>query len=114
VTPVYDENGELINYICVQQKIRISKEREIRAERKNFKLLRKCLDEYSFFIFANAQTWDEDAENIFGYYTEAVLVMPMTRPPTEADSELGLPGRLLQQARIAGKMSGDGWRVRAE
>lgn len=34
VTPVYDENGELINYIGVQQKIRISKECELRAERK--------------------------------------------------------------------------------
>ena len=119
VTPIYNENGELVNYIGIQQDITESKEREreLRAERERFRLLIESVDEYAYLVVGHdgdIQTWNGGAENLFGYDTEAALGMPMTRLHTEDDLESGLPERLLQQARIAGGVSDDGWRVRAD
>ena len=119
VTPIHGENGELVRYIGIQQDVTESKERkrELRAERERFRLLIESTDEYAFLVVGadgDIQTWNEGAANLFGYDTEAALGMPVSRLHAAADRESGLTDRLLQQARIAGEVSDDGWRVRAD
>jgi PAS domain S-box-containing protein len=119
VTPVYDDDGELVNYIGIQQDVteRKERERELRAEREQFRLLVESADEYAFIVVGEdgaIQTWNDGAENLFGYDAAAAVGMPMARLHTETDREAGRSERLLQQARIAGEASDDGWRVRAD
>jgi PAS domain S-box-containing protein len=119
VTPIYDEAGDLVNHIGIQQDVTKRKERgrELQAEREQFQLLTESVEEYAFLVVGedgDIQTWNEGARNLFGYDTETALGMPMARLHTEAQRKSGLPLRLLQQARIAGESSDDGWRVRAD
>ena len=119
VTPVYDDDGELVNHVGIQQDVTDIREsqRELRAERERFQLLIENVDEYAFFLMGadgDIQTWNEGAKTLFGYESAAVLGTSMARLHTESDREASLPDRLLQQARLAGESSDDGWRVRAD
>lgn len=119
VTPVYDEADDLINYIGIQQDVTEQKEqeRELRAEQERFELLTESVEEYAFIVVdegGDIQTWNEGAMDLFEYGAETALGMPMAHLHPEADRESGLPTRLLQQARIAGESSDEGWRVRAD
>ena len=93
------------------------RERELSEERERFRLLTESVEEYAFLVVGEdgtVQTWNESAETMFGYDAETALGMPMAELHPEADRESGLPGRLLQQARVAGESGHEGWRVRAD
>ena len=93
------------------------RERELVEERERFRLLTESVDEYAFLIVAEdgtVQTWNEGAENLFGYDADAAVGMSMAAFHPETDRESGLPERLLQQARVAGESAHEGWRVRAD
>lgn len=119
VTPIFNEAGELVNHVGIQQdvtKIRES-QRELRAERERFELLIESTDEYAFLIVGEdglIQTWNDGAANLFGYDTDTAVGMPMAELHPGNQREARLPDRLLQQARHAGEASDDGWRVRAD
>uniref|UniRef100_UPI002612E6A2 PAS domain S-box protein n=1 Tax=Halorientalis sp. TaxID=1931229 RepID=UPI002612E6A2 len=93
------------------------REQDLFEERERFRLLAESVDEYAFLIVDEEgviQTWNEGAEDTFGYDAEAAIGMGIAELHPEADRESGLPGRLLQQARIAGESAHEGWRVRAD
>jgi PAS domain S-box-containing protein len=93
------------------------RERELFAERERFRLLTESVDEYAFLVVdegGTIQTWSENAEAMFGYDAEAAIGMSMAELHPQADREWVLPDRLLQQAKIAGGSSHEGWRVRAD
>lgn len=95
----------------------IERQRELFEERERFRLLTESVDEYAFLVVdenGTVQTWNEGAENLFGYDADVAVGMPMAAFHPEADRESGLPERLLQQARVAGESSHEGWRVRAD
>ena len=92
------------------------RKRELFEERERFRLLTESVDEYAFLLVdedGDLQTWNEGAENLFGYDAEAAADLSMGDLHPEADREAGLPERLLEQARIAGESAHEGWRVRA-
>ena len=119
VTPIFDEAGELVNHVGIQQDVTTVREsqRELRAERERFELLMESTDEYAFLTADDEgliQTWNDSAANLFGYDETAARGMPIRNLHSTAEREAGRPDRLLQQARHAGEASDDGWRVRAD
>jgi PAS domain S-box-containing protein len=119
VTPIFNEAGELVNHVGIQQDVTAVREsqRELRAERERFELLMESIDEYAFLTVDEEgliRTWNDSATNLFGYDETAALGMPIRNLHPTAEREAGRPGRLLQQARHAGEASDDGWRVRAD
>ena len=119
VTPIFDEAGELVNHVGIQQDVTAVREsqRELRAERERFELLIESTDEYAFFIVDDdgaIETWNDGAANLFGYDTATALGMSMADLHPAADREAGLPDRLLQQVRHADEAADTGWRVRAD
>jgi PAS domain S-box-containing protein len=119
VTPIFDDAGELVNHVGIQQDVTTVREsqRELRAERERFELLMESTDEYAFLSVdeeGSIQTWNDSAANLFGYDEAAALGMPIRKLHSTADHDAGRPDRLLQQARHTGEASDDGWRVRAD
>ncbi|GGJ08373.1 hypothetical protein GCM10008995_17780 [Halobellus salinus] len=119
VAPIYDEAGELVNHVGIQQDVTAVREsqRELQAERERFELLIESTDEYAFLVVDEdgaISTWNDGAANLFGYDDETAVGMPMGELHPAPDREAGLPDRLLQQARYAGEASDEGWRVRAD
>ncbi|ERH10027.1 MAG: PAS sensor histidine kinase [halophilic archaeon J07HX64] len=93
------------------------RERELFEERERFRLLTESVDEYTFLVVDEAgviQTWNENAEETFGYDAEAAIGMSIAELHPEAERANKLSDRLLEQARVAGESSHDGWRVRAD
>ncbi|MBB6646242.1 PAS domain S-box protein [Halobellus ruber] len=93
------------------------RERALYEEREQFRLLTESVDEYAFFIVDEEgviRTWNDGTADTFGYDAEAAVGTSIAELHPEADRESGLPGRLLQQARIAGESAHEGWRVRAD
>ena len=119
VTPIFNEGGELVNHVGIQQDVTAVREsqRELRAERERFELLLESTEEYAFLTVDEEgliRTWNDSAANLFGYDEAAALGMPIGDLHSTAEREAGRPDRLLQQARHAGEASDDGWRVQAD
>lgn len=118
VTPVY-EDGKLVNRIGIQQDVtaEVRRKQRLYEERERFRLLTESINDYAFFVTdadGIIQTWNAGAENLFGYDAETALGMPMAELHSEAGRKSGLSKRLIQQARLAGESSDEGWRVRAD
>ncbi|WP_338072728.1 PAS domain S-box protein [Haloglomus irregulare] len=60
------------------------------------------------------RTWNAGAEELYGYDAETAVGMSVAAFHPESDRASGLTDRLLQQTRIAGEASHEGWRVRAD
>lgn len=119
ITPVTDDRGVVRNYIGIQQDVTERREREQKlfAERERFRLLLESVDEYAFLVVdeeGRIQTWNENAESLFGYGEQAAVGMSIAGLHPVDDRETGLPDRLLDQARIAGQSAHEGWYVGAD
>ena len=119
ITPVTDDRGTVRNYIGIQQDVTDRREREQKlfAERERFRLLLESVDEYAFLAVdeeGRIQTWNENAESLFGYDEEAAVGMSTAELRRTDDREVGVSDRLLDQARIAGQSAHEGWYVRAD
>lgn len=93
------------------------RERALFEERERLRLLTESVDEYAFFIVGAdgaIQTWNEGVESTFAYDAERWLDTQMSMLYPAADRDRGLPKRLLQQARVAGESTHEGWLVRAD
>ncbi|OSO94565.1 hypothetical protein B9H04_14035 [Halorubrum ezzemoulense DSM 17463] len=119
ITPVTDDQGTVRNYIGIQQDVTDRREREQKlfAERERFRLLLESVDEYAFLAVdeeGRIQTWNENAESLFGYDEEAAVGMSTAELHRTDDREVGVSDRLLDQARSAGQSAHEGWYVRAD
>ena len=114
ITPVYDD-GDLVNYIGIQQDVtdEVRRKKELYAERERFRLLTESVEEYAFVAVdegGTIRTWNAGASACFGYDADAAVGTSVTELYPESDR----PERLLQQARIAGESTDEGWQVRAD
>ncbi|ESS05707.1 MAG: PAS sensor histidine kinase [uncultured archaeon A07HB70] len=93
------------------------RERALYEERERFRLLTESVDEYAFLVVdedGTVQTWNESAEQLFGYDAEAAAGLPLADLHRTSSQASGLTARLLQQARIAGESAHEGRLVRAD
>ena len=95
----------------------VNREQELLEERERFRLLTESVDEYAFLTVdegGTVQTWNPGAASLFGYDADTAIGMSISELHPESDRESGLPGRLLQQARIGGESAHEGYQVRAD
>ena len=114
ITPVYDD-GDLVNYIGIQRDVtdEVRRKRTLYGERERFRLLTESVEEYAFVAVDEAgtiRTWNSGASDCFGYDADAAVGTSVTELYPDPDR----PKRLLQQARIAGESTDEGWQVRAD
>jgi PAS domain S-box-containing protein len=93
------------------------REKQLFQERERFQMLVDAVDEYAFVVLnddATIATWNDGAEQLFGYDEQAAVGMQMAalHPPDERADDV--PTRLLKQARIAGTSADSGTRVRSD
>ena len=117
-TPVYDEKTPTrILATATDISALKAREQEVLEEREQFRLLIESVEEYVFLVVdedGTIQTWNDSAEDLFGYNTGTALDMSMAELHPETDRESERPERLLQQARIAGESTHEGRRVCAD
>ena len=86
---------------------------ELSEEREQLRLLIDSLDEYAFVVLdddGRIQRWNAGAESLFGYEATTATGMAVERLLPESRREIA--DRLLQQARVAGESSDEGWYAR--
>ena len=118
-TPDYDDDGNPTRVLATATDISALKTREqaVSEEREQFRLLIESVEEYTFLVVDEdhtVQTWNDSARALFGYDTKTALGMSVSELHPESDRESKLSERLLQQARIGGESTDEGWRIRAD
>jgi PAS domain S-box-containing protein len=80
-----------------------------------FQLLVESVVDYAIFMLdpqGVITNWNAGAERIKGYKAAEIIGQHFSRFYTEADRANGVPQRGLEHARLHGKFSAQGWRVR--
>ncbi|MFC7187474.1 PAS domain S-box protein [Halorubrum yunnanense] len=119
VRPVSGDSGSVESLVVSARDVtkRHRQQRELFEERERFRLLTESVDDYAFLIIGeegDIQTWNESAEQMFGYDAEAAIGMSTDRLHPESDRKSGVADRLIKQARITGESAHEGRRVRAD
>lgn len=86
---------------------------ELSEEREQLRLLIDSLDEYAFVVLdgdGRVQRWNTGAESLFGY--ESTDATGMAVEELLPEDRQSVAERLLQQARVAGESSDEGWYTR--
>ena len=82
-----------------------------------FRLLVDRVLDYAIFLLTtdgHIASWNAGAERVKGYTAEEIIGQSFERFYTPEDRDAGLPRRLLAEARVAGRVEDEGWRVRKD
>lgn len=131
LTALHDDQNDLIGFSKVtrdltERKIAEDKAKEYTCDlqRRNEELQRseeryhKMVDEvedYAIILLDKEgliQNWNKGAEKIKGYLEEEIVGKSFSNFYLPKDREIGLPNKLLAQAREQGKAVHEGWRMR--
>ena len=91
--------------------------RESRSSSEHFRLLVEGADDYAIFSLdpeGRVLDWNEGAERLTGYGTEAIAGQHFSRFYMSGDIREGRPQKQLDRALAAGRCEEEGWRVRAD
>ncbi|MBS1605022.1 MAG: PAS domain S-box protein [Bacteroidetes bacterium] len=75
------------------------------------------IQDYAIFLLdaeGNILTWNKGAAAIQGYTADEVIGKPVSIFYTASDNQKGEPSRHLEEARLGGSQSSEGWRVRKD
>src|SRR5256885_3334748 len=82
-----------------------------------YRLLVQSILDYAIYLLdpnGFVTSWNAGAERIKGFQTEEIIGQHFSTFYTPEDREAGIPNRVLETARRAGKFEGEGWRVRKD
>ncbi|MDO9395792.1 MAG: bifunctional diguanylate cyclase/phosphodiesterase [Herbiconiux sp.] len=80
-----------------------------------FRYLVEAVEDYSIYFLTPdgvVASWNAGAERVKGYAPEEIVGSHFSRFFTDDDRLAGVPDALLRQAREAGRMTTEGWRVK--
>lgn len=89
----------------------------LRESENRLRLLLDAVTEFALFTLdpnGIIESWNTGAEQMKGYTTEEALGRHFSMLYTAEDRNDGLPGRLLERARVEGFHAQTGWRVRKD
>lgn len=133
ITALHDDNGNNIGFLKVTRDLTDKRNNEDRLrnfterlQRKNEELRlaqqehQKMISEvqdYAIILLdkdGNIKNWNTGAEYIKGYSAKEIIGKNFNEFYTKEDREKKLPEQLLEEARDAGKVAHEGWRVRKD
>ena len=88
--------------------------RQLQRKRQQFELLTENIDEYAFLVLDSdgiITSWNDGAENLFGYDPETAVGMSATVLHPGSDQQENIIQRLLTQASMQGESAHEGRRM---
>jgi PAS domain S-box-containing protein len=119
ITAVHDDVGEVIGFAKVTRDLteRKAAEDELRRSEERYHHMVAEVQDYAIILLnieGEIQNWNAGARKIKGYEESEVLGRKFEIFYTPEDRAVGLPSKLLEQARETGKAVQEGWRVRKD
>ncbi|HEY8968146.1 MAG TPA: PAS domain S-box protein, partial [Puia sp.] len=90
---------------------------ELLASENRFHLLVDAIEDYGIFqvdINGHIESWNMGAQKIKGYTAEEVIGKPISIFYSQEDIEKRLPQQNLEMAKVHGRYSSEGWRIRKD
>ena len=136
-TPLFDASGDLVGGVNMLVDITDRKQGEqalqrlnealeqrdeqrsgqLRASEQRFRMLVEGVVDYAIFMLdpnGFVTNWNPGAARIKGYTAEEIIGRHFSQFYTEEDRQNGLPEKVPEAARRAGKFEAEGWRVRKD
>jgi PAS domain S-box-containing protein len=119
ITALHGDDGTVRGYAKVTRDMTERKrQREaLQEEKERFQSMVQEVKDYGIFMLdsdGHVTSWNAGAEQIKGYQPEEILGDHFSVFYTDEDTERGVPGQLLEQARADGRVENEGWRVRKD
>ena len=119
ITALHDGDGVVVGFSKVTRDLTDKKiaDDKLRASEERYHQMIAEVQDYAIILLdadGVIENWNAGAQNIKGYATEEVVGKKIEIFYTKEDRESGLPNRLLNLARAAGKATHEGWRVRKD
>jgi PAS domain S-box-containing protein len=119
ITAIHDDNKIVIGYCKVTRDLtekKINSDNLRMSEERYHQMIAEVQD-YAIILLSPdgiIQNWNTGAEKIKGYKAAEVIGRKFELFYTHEDRESGLPDKLLNLARLTGKATQEGWRVRKD
>ncbi len=133
ITALYNEFNEVDGYVEITRDVTNQKNAENKLMhlveelakrneeiRKSEERYHQMIDEVADYAIILLDTdgiilhWNKGAEKIKGYKPNEAIGKSFSMFYTQEDNALGLPSQLLEQARKAGRVSNEGWRLQKD
>lgn len=119
ITALFDDDGNVRGFAKVTRDMTERKRQEeaLETEKERFRSMVQEIEDYGIFMLdvdGHVASWNAGAERIKGYRRAEILGEHVSTFYTEEDAESGVPDRLLERARIDGRVEDEGWRVRKD
>jgi PAS domain S-box-containing protein len=117
LTPIFNAEGELISISGVSRDITEQKRSEqvLRESEARYRLLVEGVKDYAIISLdpdGIITTWNEGAEKIKGYTADEIIGRHFSIFYTEEDKKAHFPESFLNEAKLVGKASHEGYRIK--
>ncbi len=112
-------DGKLVGFAKVTRDMTEQRNAQLAAleSERRFRLLVEGVVDYAIYMLdpdGHVTNWNAGAERIKGYAASEIVGQHFSRFYTPEDTAAGLPWKVLETARRAGRYEAEGWRVRSD